>query len=837
MVIAKTLLSGRDFWHTNEVASHGLGAVRFSDGPNGVRGQDWVNGTRSSAIPCATALGASFDVELVDRLAQLLADECKRKGVHALLAPTMNIHRYALCGRNFESFSEDPFLTGRIASAYVKGLQKHNIAACPKHFLANEAENGRRWSDSMIEERALREIYLEPFRMVVKDSDPWCLMTAYNSVNGTFCSESDSLISILRNEWRFKGVVISDWFGTYSSAPALKAGLDLEMPGPTKFRTMEILQGTLESKEITEKQLCDSAGRIIKFLERTERIGTPGSVQPTQDSELKYLDSPQKRDLLREATRSSIVLLRNNHRTLPLSEDAEGIFVFGEHAKHPTLFGGGSASLRVPETASPWDCISRKFPSATFVNGIRTDRLVQTPRASNLPIESITLDWYNGDSPAPDRLIKSENITDSLYMLVEDAPEGLLDRTDFCTTMRFDFRPTESGSYEVSLCGPGDALCQVNGETVFEVKRDLDVSTEDFLFNRSNIEVCLAEPPFLRGGENYQFKISSWSSKHKAINVNREFFIQGCRFGLAPISHDDETLKNLALKAQQAKVAIIFVGTGPEWESEGFDRINMLLPGRQNEMIERVAKACNGPTIVVLNCGSPVDTSPWIKHVDAVVQMWFPGMGAGEGLLDILTGKFSPCARLPTTFWDNVDDYPAGNVQNKMTPEKEIFYEEGLFVGYRASGRAAPRPRYAFGCGLSYTKFNYDATISQEIHGELGSGQELRVIVDITVRNTGSVAACETVLLFLRPLSPTIEKSTIELKAFAKTPIIPPHESANVSLCLYKQSFAHWSANSHRWEVESDTYEILFAGPLGVGDWKFTEPLNVTIAKPLFWKD
>ncbi|KAH7171658.1 glycoside hydrolase superfamily [Fusarium sp. MPI-SDFR-AT-0072] len=369
---AVNLLSGQDFWRTRANEALSLGSLKFSDGPNGVR-------------------GASFDVELVTKLAGLLARECKRKGVHGLLTRTMNIHRYLLCRRNFQSFGEDPLLSGLVAASFVNGLQAQGIATSPKHFLANEAENGRRCSDSVIEERALREIYLEPFRIVVEQAVPWCIVTAYNSVNGSFFSESQNLLSILRDEWRYSGAVISDWFGTYSTTEAFNAGLDLEMPGPTEFREYNNVLEAIKMGEVQKHQITDSATRVIDLLRKTGRVGELGLPPPLKAEEPDYLDDLKLRMLIRQAAESSMVLLNNEGDTLPLVGRDTRLAVFVHHATEPSLFGGRSASLKVPYSSTPWDALKKTYSYDTLGAGVAVNRLVPLPNESGLDIENIAL--------------------------------------------------------------------------------------------------------------------------------------------------------------------------------------------------------------------------------------------------------------------------------------------------------------------------------------------------------------------------------------------------------------------------------------------------------------
>ncbi|KAH7018588.1 glycosyl hydrolase family 3 N terminal domain-containing protein [Microdochium trichocladiopsis] len=849
------LVGGHDFWHTFEQPELGLGSIRFSDGPNGVRGEDWVNGAPSAAIPCATALGASFDRDLVRRVAELLANECRHKGVHALLAPTMNIHRYVLCGRNFESFSEDPYLTGALATEYVKGLQRHGIAATPKHFLANEAENGRRWTNSAIEQSALREIYLEPFRMVVQDAEPWAVMTAYNSVNGSFCSDSATLLSVLRNDWCYKGAVVSDWFGTYTTAPALTAGLDLEMPGPSKFRTTEKLHEAITHGEVTREQIEQSANRIIGLLTKTGRIGAPGVPPPRpRTRETPPLNNADER-LLVEAAEASMVLLKNEGSTLPISTvSGLRLSVFGELASQPSFFGGGSASLKVPATTpTPWESLSKRFPGAVLSPGVATSRLVKTPNSSgDLPIDGLVrLDWYNGSVPTAEQHFLCQEVKDTVYMLVEDVPDGLIDISDFCTTMTFSIRPSESGQYDISVCGPGNSTCHVNGELVFEVSRNLEVSTEDFLFDRSKLEARRPQPLTLRNDTTYEFRVTSWSSKHRAEHVNREFFIQGCRLGLELVRDDEAALAQSRQVAASTDVAVVVVGTGPEWESEGFDRVSMALPRRQAELVTTVAGACPGRTVVVVNAGSPVSIGDWVEHVDAVLYAWFPGAGFAQALTNMLSGDACPSARLPTTFWDSVEDYPAGHVESLMQKGcNDIVYREGVHVGYRAYGQVHPgcpsssvaTPRFAFGYGLSYSFFRYSipALPSCQISGVQLLTDEPMVTVQLDVENTGTRPGRETVLFFVTRVENALEqRPEVQLKAFAKTAYLEVGQCERVTLELSRRSFSYWDVEAGAWRVDAGTYNLAFAGPHGVGDWRPTgrEKISVTVAKGFTFLD
>ena len=270
------LLAGIDFWHTYAVDRLDIPSLRFSDGPNGVRGTKFFDAIPSACFPCGTALAATFDKQLLRDTGKLMGVEAKAKGAHVILGPTMNIQRGPLGGRGFESFSEDPHLSGHAAAAIVNGIQEEGIAATVKHFVCNDLEDERNSSNSILSMRALREIYLEPFRIAIKHANPKALMTGYNKVNGEHVSQSESIIKdILREEWKWEGTIMSDWYGTYTSDTAIRAGLDIEMPGPTKFRSLSEILHMVVSKELHIKHINDRVRNVLKLVQFAQGSGVP----------------------------------------------------------------------------------------------------------------------------------------------------------------------------------------------------------------------------------------------------------------------------------------------------------------------------------------------------------------------------------------------------------------------------------------------------------------------------------------------------------------------------------------------------------------------------------
>ncbi|CAH0057863.1 unnamed protein product [Clonostachys solani] len=836
------LLSGKDFWRTRDFPELQLGALKFTDGPNGARGENWTEGKAAVCFPCATALGASFDRNLLREVGSAIAVDARGKRANGLLAPTVNIHRYILNGRNFESYSEDPHLSGFLAAEYINGVQSQNIAASPKHFLGNEVENGRRWSDSVIDERALREIYLEPFRLLCKHSSPLCLMTAYNAVNGEYCSESPTLLRIVRDEWNYDGVIISDWFGTYSTSEAINAGLDLELPGETKFRTQQKMTEAIERGQIDPAHLTTILQRVVELLQKTGRIG----LSDAEDArgtlpELSSVPNAETSALLRRAAADGMVLLKNKNNTLPLSASAgDNIAVVGKPAAEPSIFGGGSASLKPAHISTPLGALCQTYPSLAYSEGVAVQRLVDLSCQIKVPESDVRLEWFNSSEPDEKQLFRDEVVPKSEYMMMEDIHAGLADLRSFCTLMTVVIQPPVTGAYRLSLTSPGSQTCYIDGKVVGTVARGAEVVTEDYIFNRARLEQRIDTPIHLESSKQYTLTIVTQSAKHSPVHINREFYVQGSRVGLAPIPDDDKDIADAAAKvsASGAAATVVFVGTSTQWESEGFDRVSYSLPLRQNDLIRAVAKASPGPTIVVVNAGSAVDCTPWIDEVDAVIQAWFPGQEYGSAISDVLTGRVSPSARLPTTIPRSMEGTCTGDLTGKTEGDKgvqkRIVYQESWAVGYRAFGgnRDWYNPLFAFGHGLSYSEFSYGAIKQELIHGD----DDISVALSVPVKNTGDVEAAEVVQLYVQPPQGSVERPIVELRAFAKTQRLASGEEQTVQLQLSKEAFSFWDVETHSWKVEAGEYTVLFAGSAGVGDWIETgERVSITVDKTFHW--
>lgn len=771
-----SMLAGADLWHSVAVPRLGIPQFKVSDGPNGARGAGGNMGPASVATPVGIALGATWNPELVEKVGNVLADELKAKGAHILLAPTVNIHRTPIAGRNFECYSEDPFLSGILASAYINGIQSKGVGACIKHFVANEQEYERFSISSEVDERTLREIYLEPFRIAIRKSNPWSVMSSYNRVNGTYACEYDhTLLEILKGEWKYDGIVMSDWNGTYDAAvPA--GGLDLEMPGPARWMSEEHVRNALANGTLTEAALDDKVRRLLCVLEKAGLFDNP-ELQPERGE-----NKPQHRRIMREAAREAIVLLKNDG-TLPLKK-VKSIAVIGPYAQTAQILGGGSSSVTPHYVVSPFEGIRNRAGSKIKVEttpGCFIHKNLPAPAPETLSTSDgqsgLSLSLFNGTEFAGDPAYTEVTTRVQYGWFGRSVPN--VDQEAFSLRLEGFFTPQQSGRQTLSLSAVGW------GKLYFDNELLIDHSSNSDMAKQLIAEVDLEE------GKAYPLKIEYyWKGNPRWRSV---------LFGHQPPLPKDMFADAVKL-ARSVDVVVLVASLNGEWESEGFDRVDMKLPGAQNELIERVAKA-NKNTIVVLNVGSAVEM-PWINKVPAVLQLWYNSQEMGNALADVLFGDVSPSGKLPTTFPVRLQDNPA--YINYPGENGKVHYGEGLFVGYRYYDKKELAPLFPFGYGLSYTTFKYsNLRLSAK---SLTPNELLKVRVDVT--NTGKVAGKEVVQVYVRDVNSTVARPAKELKAFAKVEVAPK-QTKTVTFTLDREAFWYFDVVKNAWATEPGDFEIL----------------------------
>ncbi len=780
-----SMLSGASFCFTVPVDRLGIPRIMMSDGPSGARGDNgFVGGTMTSAcFPAGVSLASTWNIDLVEKIGAAIGQEAKTKGATVLLGPTVNIHRSPLNGRNFECYSEDPFLTARMAVAYITGLQGEGVGATVKHFVGNDSEFQRNTISSEIDERTLREIYLPPFEAAVKEAKSWAVMAGYNRVNGIYVGESAPLLlDLLKGEWAFDGILMSDWFGAQSTIDAANNGMDLEMPGPTRWRG-EALVAAVEAGEVRQEAIDESVRRMLRLIERTGAFEHPDI--PAEQA----IDRPEHRALIRRAAAEGIVLLKNDGNLLPLSpEQLKSAAVIGPNAKRPPIHGGGSAQVMAHYVVTPEAAIDARLGNqvdVVYETGCSNHKFLPRIERALLSSENgFTIDYFNNFDLSGEPVFSTTSPHSEQVWLGNNGP-GVHPRV-FSARLSARFTPFTSGTRQFSLIAAGKARFAIDGNLLIDLWRSREPG--ESYFGSGSAEVIVEVE--MAAGRTYDLTVE-YSSESAMLTA--------VRLGHYEPHPADEIELAVALAAA-SDIALLFVGTNGDWETESQDRPDMELPGRQNELIERVA-AVNPRTVVVLQTGSPI-TMPWLDKVGAVVQAWFSGQEAGNAIVDVLTGEVNPAGRLSQTHPVRLEDNPA--FINYPGDHGRVRYGEGIFVGYRYYEKKKIEPLFPFGFGLSYTSFAY-ANLTVETIETASGAPSVRVQVDVT--NTGDRAGQEVVQLYVRDLVASVARPQQELKAFAKV-TLEPGETKPVTMTLEPRSFAFWDDELHTWVAEAGEFEL-----------------------------
>ncbi|KAL1893045.1 hypothetical protein Sste5346_006726 [Sporothrix stenoceras] len=865
-----SLLAGSSFWGTTAIPGKNVPSITMTDGPNGTRGVRLDGSTRAACFPAASSIAATFDGDIAERIGVALAEEATTKGARCLLAPTVCIQRHPLGGRNFETYSEDPLLSGTMARRMISGIQTTgSVAATIKHFVANEQEACRTTSDSRVTERALREIYLRPFELAIKSqAPPYAVMTSYNCLNGTHCDGNARLLDdILRGEWGWDGLVVSDWGGTNSVGEALTAGLDIEMPGPPRKRTWAAVQAALKAGEVTEATIDKRARSVLAFI---KRVGGWEKITDSASSTVEQaVDRPEHRSLIRDAGSRGIVLLKNQDNILPINLTTTK----NTQAKKPTValiglakdalaHGGGSASVRPHYKISPWEAMHEALGETcnlVYAKGVRRLRLQPPIKTHEPPAEGAD---DRDDDPNPDTkppgtvygLDGKAGFTIRFYPATTDgqivtgsepnvvhghptssySPLGTQTSLNKVVEIVGDFTPAESGNHCLSCSGIGPTQVFIDDALVFDQATNApDPMGALFAAN--------TEPEFRHAfeqGRTYRLRIRTYPPTGLArLNLSILEGRSGARLGFSLASdRDSDTLllKEAAEVAAAADVAIVFTGHDPQWETEGRDQDSFHLPLTQDELVATVAKAAPaGKTVVVNATGTPV-AMPWLSDVGAVLQSWFLGQECGRSVVDVLTGAVNAEGHLPVSFPARLEDTPAfRNFGAELTDPKPIVnYDEGIFVGYRYYDRQpASVVNFPFGHGLSYTTFDVGApSVSFQ------DGAEAAFVVNVPVVNSGAVQGGVALQLYIGRASPDVNPVTlpvdpnahpIKTLAAYKKVRLASSTSENVGLTAAVRDFAYFDVATGQWVTEAGSYRLY----VGVSATDIRQVADVTLDK------
>jgi beta-glucosidase len=781
------LLTGADSWALHGESSVGLRPIVLSDGPAGVRGTHFDQNNPSTLLPCPVALAATWDEDLVQRIASELGREARAKGVDVLLGPTVNIVRTPLNGRGFECFSEDPLLSARIAVAYVRGVQSAGVAATAKHYVANDSETERRTYDARIEESVLRELYLPPFEACVAEAHVLLIMAAYNSVNGATMTANSRLLSeILKEEWGFDGVVVSDWSATTSTVPSALGGLDLVMPGP-RGPWGDQLTTAVQSGEVPESVVDDKVARLLTVARQVGGLnGTAAALESAAPRTTPHgIVDPV---LLREITARSLVLLANPRGLLPLQPGkVRKLALIGPNALDPVTQGGGSIMVLPavrPQLAASLRNTLGSSASVTVQQGCVTS-LTVGPAADGTLVDPVS-----GEPGVRLEVQDLEGVTvyDKHFrggvVTWWDGLPDVVHAPGSRVVMRARYTPQANGPHIVGAAGLGHLRISVDGSTVAEGATEL----------HHDIVEALSRPPELRA----PIELHDGRKVEIQIEFRPELRFVALRLGIARQTRDDRLIEDATLAAAEADVAVVVVGSADGTESEGYDRASLQLPGRQDELVTRVA-AANANTIVVVNSGMPV-LMPWSDQVAAIIQAWLPGQAIGDALADTLLGVMEPGGRLPVSLPRHKADSP---VLDARPEAGELVYAEGLLVGYRGFDRAGSEPLYAFGHGLGYTDWSYESLVPAQ--PRIAGGDDLDVTV--VVRNTGTRTGNEIVQLYLEPPDDDPSRPIRVLAAFSPV-TAAAGEVVAARLTVPARAFMRYDVDLHAWVSQRATYAL-----------------------------
>ncbi|KAH9483439.1 putative beta-glucosidase I [Psilocybe cubensis] len=782
------LTAGVGFWHTHALERLGVPAIKVSDGPNGLRGNHFFRGTPAKCLPSSTALGATFDPELIHEVGKkLLAEEAKLRAASLILAPTCNIQRNPLGGRSFESFSEDPFLSGHIAAAYINGVQSGGIGATIKHFVGNDKENDRNGYDSIISPRALREIYLMPFMLAQKHAQPWAYMTAYNRVNGIHVSEDNFLLKkVLREEWKYDGLIMSDWHVLfYSVSDSLNAGLDLEMPGTNKWRTINLVSRSIDARKVTTRTVKERARRVLEAVKKCA-AGAPEILDG--DGIEHTVDTQESKDLLRSVAAQSIVLLKNEGSILPIrlpkteSKKAK-VAVIGPNAKAIVLSGGGSAALKASFFVSPFEGISRALKEEGKKDGLEVEVTYSEGSRAYKTMPSLDYDiftpsgergwiasWHahlNDESMVAKEEVYEEMLLDETRVFVSiDKPKGITER--WTVKLRGQLKPREKDClFEFGLTVAGRAKLFVDGKLIID-NWTRQVRGEDFFGCASIEEKGTFEA---KAGVKHDILVEFCNVRSPADGDEDEMLMDsnpGVRLGGAPVEDPDELMATAVQLAKEADIVIAVVGLNSDWETEGYDRTTLALPGRTDELVSKLAEA-NPKTVVVTQSGSAI-TMPWAESVAGHIHAWYLGNASGDAIADVLLGRHNPSAKLSLTFPKNENDVPSyGHFHSE---DGKIRYSEDLYVPSIADS-------------------------------------EFSLTVSLNVTNTGNVTGSEVIQVYIAaPTTSELTHPLLQLKGFAKAKNLAPGESRKVDIVLDKYAVSYWSELYDTWTVEQGVWGI-----------------------------
>lgn len=762
--------AGATMWTTIAYPDAGIPSLAMADGPMGIASGRVDERDIALLTPCPTALGASWDVELNERIGALVGGEAIRMGVDMVLAPNVNLARSPLAGRAFEYFSEEPLLAGVLGAAWAIGLQSTGTASVAKHLVCNDSETDRDQMNAVIDERTLREVYLLPFELCA-EAGVGGMLTAYNRLNGDWCAEQHHVITtIVKGEWKFPGVMMSDWFGTHSTVATLNAGLDLEMPGPARFLGFKAAEAVARG-EVSAERVTDAASRVARAARRFKGEKRSPITGAAADA------------LLIEAAAAGFVMLKNEGGLLPLVPGRDRhVAIIGPNAAAPCYQGGTFAKIAVaPDAARPLEAIRARYEGHCRID--YEPGVDPQPRLPAMPVKSarnlgdgasngMTVDYYDGQDPAATLRASETRDTNSLVWFAGVHDDTATLNRPARIVARGVFQAESDGAHLFYLGATGPVVMRLDGQEV--LGQNEPIPSSDVMGK-------------LKSGDARHVEIMLKAGEERMVEVEFTYDparVHGLWYGIRRPDTPEAMLARAVALASEADAVILVVGETSDASVESKDRAGTQLPAEQIALIEAIT-AANPRTAIIANVGHAFDTR-WEDQAAALVVAWYPGEGFGHAIAQVLAGDREPGGRMPVSIAREDADYPAFSL--KPGPNGDLRYSEGTRMGYRGMSG----PRHMLGVGLGYAEIGFTAA-SADRQNDGG------VIVIATVENRSSRPGSEVIQIYRRA-------PELALAGFTKVHLAP-HERREVTIEIPRRRLQIWSDG---WQDIADPQ--LFAG-------------------------
>ncbi len=778
------LLGGTGFT-TQPIKRLGIPAMKMCDGPLGSRMKITQKGVESGGLAtnfsAPIAMAATWNDSLIQVVGKAIGAETRAKGFDVILAPCINIARVPVGGRTFEAFGEDPFLVSQMTVAYVKGVQSQRVVATTKHYVANNQEKYRTLASSNVSERALREIYFPAFKATVQEGGTRAIMASYNKINGDYaCANRYLLTDVLKKEWGFAGLVMSDWGAVHSRIKTANAGLDLEMPR-ARFLNQKLLKA-VKNGQVKEAVINNKIRRILRVEFEAGLFDNPPKIYPSS------VDSAAHDSLALKVAREAIVLLKNSGHILPLDRNSlHSVAVIGPNAKEAIISAGGSAYLDSYKKISPLEGIRKIVGNQIAVRYAVGTRLETNalppipaeflfPPKKNQKIHGLQGEYFNNPNLEGKPVLT--RIDSTVYFNWHGgSPSPVIHPDNFSVRWTGFYLPPKSGTFQIGVSSDDGFRLFLNDKLFLEDWRDHGRELK-------------SKPIRLEKGKKIALRLEYYERRGGAA----------AQLGISTMTPEKD-LRSAVRLAKESDAVILCAGLNRNLEGEGHDRTTLSLPKEQVRLI-RAVSAVNSKTIVVLNNGTPITMAHWLESVPAILDAWYTGQETGTALADIIFGKVNPSGKLPLTFPKSWEDCPVASTYPGT--EKETDYKEGIYVGYRYYDRKHIRPLFPFGYGLSYTTFDYSTLkINPTVVSKTGTFN-----VSLSVKNSGSFAGDEIVQLYIHQNNPALDRPPKELKAFKRVHLVPG-EIKRVTFQLPSSNLSYFDPAKKAWVVQPDGYKIL----------------------------